>query len=80
VFGSLIVVGELNETLGIIASEGVCTSETSSLDRLELDVALTRGTIESDEIEGGEVTRDPVADRDEVKSIGRVVEVASRSV
>jgi hypothetical protein len=36
--------------------------------------------MESDDIEGNEVTRDSVTDREEVKPIGRVVEVTSRSV
>jgi hypothetical protein len=80
VFGSSTVVSVLDGTLGIIASEGVCTGVTSSLDRLRLDVVLTRETIESDDSEGDEVTRDSVTDREEVKPIDRVVEVTSRSV
>jgi hypothetical protein len=80
VFGSSTVVSVLDGTLGIIAFEGVCTGVTSSLDRLRLDVVLTRETIESDDSEGDEVTRDSVTDREEVKPIDRVVEVTSRSV
>jgi hypothetical protein len=80
VFGSSTVVDELNETLGIIVSEGVCRGGTSSLDRLRLDVALIRETVDSDDSEGDEATRDSVADRDGVKSVGRVVEVVLRSV
>jgi hypothetical protein len=76
VLGSSTVVSELNETLDMIVSEGVCTGVTSSPDRLRLDVVL----MESDDIEGNEVTRDSVTDREEVKPIGRVVEVTSRSV
>lgn len=74
------MVSVLDGTLGIIALEGVCTGVTSSLDRLRLDVVLTRETIESDDSEGDEVTRDSVTDREEVKPIDRVVEVTSRSV
>lgn len=74
------MVSVLDGTLGTIASEGVCTGVTSSLDRLRLDVVLTRETIESDDSEGDEVTRDSVTDREEVKPIDRVVEVTSRSV
>ena len=74
------MVGKFNEILGIIVSEGVCTGVTSSLDRLRLDVVLIKETKESDDSEGAEVTRDSVTDREEVKSIGRVVEVSSRRV
>jgi len=43
-------------------------------------VVLIKETKESDDSEGAEVTRDSVTDREEVKSIGRVVEVSSRRV